>query len=69
MPVMNGAEVAAALKKEPDLWNIPLLFITGFGARAGMHGHPVLEKPFSQKQLLESAGRLLNNTESAGAPE
>jgi CheY-like chemotaxis protein len=69
MPVLNGAEVAAVLKKEPNLWNIPILFITGFGTRAGKLGYPVLEKPFSQKQLVEWAGRLLQDKESAGAPD
>jgi CheY-like chemotaxis protein len=52
-------EVAAALTRR----KVPFLFVTGYGRESlpRAFGHaPVLSKPFSQQQLIEAAGRLVD---------
>jgi PAS domain S-box-containing protein len=52
-------EVGAALTRR----KVPFLFVTGYGRESlpRAFGHaPVLSKPFSQQQLIEAAGRLVD---------
>src|SRR5580704_2702332 len=53
MPIMDGAEVAAQLREDPDLREIPIVFVTGFGQRARKLGYPCLEKPIAMRDLIE----------------
>ncbi|NLI16752.1 MAG: response regulator transcription factor [candidate division Zixibacteria bacterium] len=58
MPVMDGYEVCAKLKKDPQTMSIPVLFLTGKDAKddAGMSfkagGDLFIKKPFSCERLL-----------------
>jgi DNA-binding response OmpR family regulator len=58
MPVMDGYEVCAKLKKDPQTMGIPVLFLTGKDAKddAGMSfksgGDLFIKKPFSCERLL-----------------
>jgi PAS domain S-box-containing protein len=51
-------DIAAALTRK----NVPFIFVTGYGREslpAAFAGPAVLSKPFSQRQLLEAAARLV----------
>jgi len=58
MPGMNGYEVLTRLKTDPDLADIPIVFLTGHtstadmveGLRAGAHDY--LKKPFEPAELM-----------------
>jgi diguanylate cyclase (GGDEF)-like protein len=58
MPGMNGYEVLTRLKTDPDLADIPVVFLTGHtttadmveGLRAGAHDY--LKKPFEPAELM-----------------
>lgn len=60
MPGMSGYETLAALRSDPSIANIPLVFLTGFndplvkerGAELGMSGY--LQKPVTLDQLIEA---------------
>lgn len=62
MPVMDGIQVARAIASEEELRGTPILFITGYGSRAGSLGHPVLQKPFSTTDLREMVGKLIGSS-------
>ncbi len=61
MPILDGGEVADQIGKESELWDVPIIFITAFGSRAGKYGRPVLEKPFSQAELLSRVKQELDS--------
>jgi DNA-binding NarL/FixJ family response regulator len=77
MPTMGGFEACALLKQDPDLANIPVIFMTGLtdtdsivrGLEAG--GVDYLSKPISPAELLArmkvhlSNARLANNAQQA----
>lgn len=62
MPRMNGIELVDALKRQPDLADIPVVLVTASvqraqieeGYRHGVAGH--LAKPFSPAELLMLLG-------------
>jgi diguanylate cyclase (GGDEF)-like protein len=67
MPKMDGYEVIKAMKSDPELENIPVVFLTGRetvedvakGLRLGAHDY--LRKPFEEIELLarlSAAGRM-----------
>jgi CheY-like chemotaxis protein len=65
MPVMDGYEVCAQLKKDPQTTHIPVLFLTGKDAKddAGMSfqsgGDLFIKKPFSCERLLNMVKMVL----------
>src|SRR4030042_305653 len=65
MPVMDGYEVCAQLKKDPQTAQIPVLFLTGKDAKddAGMSfqsgGDLFIKKPFSCERLLNMVRMVL----------
>ena len=62
MPGKDGGDVAAELKADPTLRNVPIVFLTSLvtqadaGVRGGMH---FLSKPVSLKSLIETVDRML----------
>jgi signal transduction histidine kinase/ActR/RegA family two-component response regulator len=62
MPLMNGAEVAAAVKeRRPDM---PIIFITGYAEGTALEswvrdGYRVLNKPFRLSQVVEAVDEAL----------
>ena len=65
MPFMDGYEVCAALKKETDTTDIPVLFLTGKdanddGGRVFESGGDLfVKKPFSCERLLQMVKMVL----------
>ncbi|MCP4580888.1 MAG: response regulator [candidate division Zixibacteria bacterium] len=65
MPVMDGYEVCAQLKKDQDTAQIPVLFLTGKDAKddAGLSfqsgGDLFIKKPFSCERLLNMVKMVL----------
>lgn len=65
MPVMDGYEVCAQLKKDMDTAQVPVLFLTGKDAKddAGMSfqsgGDLFIKKPFSCERLLNMVKMVL----------
>lgn len=61
MPRMNGAQLAAALRKHDP--TLPMLMITGFGSvtEADMGGLPRLAKPFRQTELMVQVAEALSS--------
>jgi len=65
MPVMDGYEVCAQLKKNPKTAQIPVLFLTGKDAKddGGMSfqsgGDLFIKKPFSCERLLSMVKMVL----------
>ncbi len=66
MPGLDGYEVLARLKSDPDLSHIPVVFLTGrtgmadvvSGLRAGAHDY--LKKPFEPEELLARVGSAIH---------
>jgi two-component system cell cycle response regulator len=66
MPGMDGYQVLAQLKANPDLSHIPVVFLTGrtgmadlvAGLQAGAHDY--LKKPFEPEELLARVGSALH---------
>lgn len=66
MPGLDGYEVLAQLKADPDLSHIPVVFLTGqtsmgnlvAGLRAGAHDY--LKKPFAPEELLARVGSAIH---------
>lgn len=65
MPVMDGYEVCAQLKKDPKTAQVPVLFLTGKDAKddGGMSfqsgGDLFIKKPFSCERLLNMVKMVL----------
>lgn len=64
MPIMNGAEMAAAMRASPQFSDIPILMISGL-SEAGVRQqfdayHAFLRKPFQLEPALELIEDLLN---------
>jgi CheY-like chemotaxis protein len=64
MPRMGGTELAAALKADPDLAAIPIVFMTASAERSEineMHGAAsVLAKPFTASELRARVDEFVN---------
>ena len=60
MPETDGGEVAARIEADPELKNIPIVFLTALvtrsEARSGLkiQGHPFLAKPVSIPELVNA---------------
>jgi CheY-like chemotaxis protein len=68
MPIMNGIELARALRAMPEYMAVPILMISGvpeeaLGADRSLLS-AFLRKPFHVEALLDTLGRVV----SAGAP-
>lgn len=63
MPLMDGAQIAQAMRTSPELREIPIIMISAVGetqVRARFNGYQAfLRKPFRIAALLESVRRLL----------
>lgn len=67
MPVMNGWELRAAMKGDPELARIPVIIMSGAGRESErVEADAVLFKPFELANLLELVGRYC--AEPAAAP-
>jgi putative two-component system response regulator len=75
MPRLDGFQLCRAIKTDPALADIPVLFYTGdytdaadreFGASLGAAGY--LTKPLEPKELLQEVSRVLGHTEPALKP-
>ena len=59
LPDAQGGEISAALQDEPELRNIPIIFLTGMismeEVQAGMTigGHPAVSKPIDVARLVD----------------
>lgn len=55
MPVMSGAELAATMKQDPRLSDVPVLLVTAWPANAGQLGaQEVVAKPINVDRLLDA---------------
>lgn len=65
MPKMNGYDVCAAVRADPDLAHVQVVLLTAKGQEADRQrgadvgAHLYLTKPFDPDALLETAERLL----------
>ena len=68
MPILSGLEVAAALHRDAETWDIPIILLTAKGfevdelATAMTNIRLVMTKPFSPRDLLARANDLLTQT-------
>ena len=75
MPVMNGQEMLAKLKEEPELKDIPVIMLTGIGEKSFSHylkmlnikiGDPIpqpdayMENPLDHEEFLKLARKILD---------
>jgi CheY-like chemotaxis protein len=63
MPLMNGLELAQAIRADAMIADIPIILVSGAQGSIG-RAHPdafnaVLDKPYILSELLESVNRLL----------
>lgn len=63
MPLMNGAELADAVRKEAKLSDLPIILVSGAQAHIGK-GRPdlfdiVFEKPYNRREMLKAVNQLL----------
>ena len=65
MPRMGGADVAGAMRAEPDLQSTPLVLMSADPVQlegvAGRHGRPALLKPIAIQSLLTTVAAQLGN--------
>jgi CheY-like chemotaxis protein len=66
MPVMNGAELIAAMRKEPALDDVMVVVSTSAPERAPA-GVPVLAKPFNIAELWDWIRRTCGRAASSSA--
>lgn len=62
MPVMDGLELLAAIKSDPELRTIPVIAMSAGRPEAGARPHPwdaFLAKPFTFTELVELIHRAL----------
>ena len=68
MPEMDGGDVAAALRDDPQTADIPIIFLTGkdrnddMGRSFRSGGDMFIKKPFSCERLLEIVNIVLMST-------
>lgn len=71
MPLMTGAELAEAVRKHPDLNNLPILLVSGAQAHLAKLRpdlfNAVLHKPYTPRQLMEVVHGLLNGASLSGS--
>jgi CheY-like chemotaxis protein len=69
MPRMGGSELAAALKGDPDLAAIPIVFMTASAERSEINELPgaagVLAKPFTASELRARLDEFLTDPEES----
>ena len=60
LPGLTGGEIALEIKKDPDLVDVPIVFLTGNvtdeEAESGLKiaGYPALGKPINMERLIET---------------
>jgi len=65
MPNFDGGDVAAQIRAEPHLKDVPIVFLTGLvtekesARRPVMGGYPFVAKPVSPEQLAENIEKFL----------
>jgi DNA-binding response OmpR family regulator len=58
LPDVDGGQIAAVIKEDPSLKNLPIIFLTGNitdeEAQSGLKigGHPAMAKPINMEMLL-----------------
>jgi CheY-like chemotaxis protein len=68
MPEMGGDAVASAMRKDPDLWKIPVIFLTAIVTAEEVTkshfigGNLFLPKPFKSEELIAMIERTLGKT-------
>ncbi|MDZ7290760.1 MAG: response regulator [candidate division KSB1 bacterium] len=74
MPVMNGAETLRAIRSDPQIAHIPVLFLTGIKDLKKLEPllqdslNDFLDKPFLVETLKERVRKLLHRESSAAIP-
>jgi len=71
MPLMNGAEVAAAVKRHRP--QLPIIFITGYTEGTALEswvrdGYRLLNKPFRLSEVVEALDEALKRDAKAPVP-
>lgn len=74
MPGMTGSEVLDRVRRDPELWDLPVLMVTGrrsqsdedIAIRAGATDY--LRKPFDPDQLIVMVEALVRQGETKGPP-
>lgn len=66
MPVMDGSTMAAELKDEPELCDIPVIFLTCMVSESEtletehhIGGHMFFAKPFDSSELMDTVAKLI----------
>jgi CheY-like chemotaxis protein len=60
MPDMDGGDIAAQIKADPELKNVPIVFLTAIvteketAKRQSFGGYPFISKPITPEKLAES---------------
>lgn len=68
MPEFDGYQTCQALKQDPDLANVPIIFLTGkdrsddMGRSFKVGGDMFIKKPFSCERLLEIINLVIMST-------
>lgn len=67
MPGINGWDVAAKIKENPECKKVPIIFLTAKGdtmsvGMGGLAGDDYIVKPFNVKELKERINQVLNSS-------
>ena len=68
MPYMDGYQTCQAIKQDPELANVPIIFLTGkdrtddMGRSFKVGGDMFIKKPFSCERLLEIINLVIMST-------
>ncbi len=63
MPVVNGGEVATQLRSDPDLKDIPIVFITALISKTEertIGGSPYLSQPVKFRAMLSLIDKIIS---------
>lgn len=60
MPIMNGSEAIAVLKKHDYLKHIPVVVLSAFNDMFSANGDLVFDKPINEQRLIDSVFMLIN---------
>jgi CheY-like chemotaxis protein len=75
MPDLDGGDVLAQLKADPNLRNVPVVFLTATVLKEDLAkqggtigGHPFIPKPFKAEVLLDQINKMLPPEPGSAAP-
>jgi CheY-like chemotaxis protein len=67
MPKLDGGDVAAQIRNDPELKDVPIVFLTALvtqkesARRPVMGGYPFIAKPLTPQELAENIDKILRN--------